>query len=247
METLLSSISIDQEENIHKDIHFLDTMADVFLNTHNTDDAIMFRHLGNELHHFSARLTNKINDITQKLQDIEHKLNDHDSKIITRMISSLTPLPNTQIDRAEDMLPQESFGFVPISSHDLNERINIKNEMLSPVICLWEQSLHQSKGKVQSALRNFVNTIETRKGEFTDILMEISSSVKHFDHLQAKENLKTLGQWSFNLSESDADNLKAAESAIALASYVIGDNNIYTQTGIVNEIQKRHHQYLNNV
>lgn len=250
MEALLSNISTNKEQDIHNDIHFLQTMADVFLNKHDTDDAIIFRHFGNELHNFSTRLQNKIVDVTQKLQDIEHKLNSYapdDAHIVTNLISTLTPNPNTQTNRAEAILYQESFGFVPISSHALNERINITNDIISPVICLWEESLHKSKGKVQTALRNFVDTVETNKGEFTDVLMDISSNLQHFNHTQSKENLKTLGQWTSHLSEIDTDNLKAAESAIALASYILGDNNVYTQPEIVNEIQKRHQQYLKNI
>ena len=247
MEALLSNISMNQEQDIHNDIRLLQTMANVFLNTYNTDDALIFRHFGNELHQFSSRLQNKLVDVTQKLQEIEHTLNNADHKdaiIVRNLISTLTPTTDIDTNRAEVMLQQEQFGFIPISSHDLNERINIKNEMLSPVICLWEESLHKSKGKVQTALRNFVNTIETKKGEFTDTLMDISSNIKDFNHLKSTENLKILGQWTSNLSEIDTDNLKAAESAIALASYILGDNHIYTQPEIVNEIQKRHRKYL---
>jgi glutaredoxin 2 len=247
MEALLSNISVNQEKDIHHDIRLLETMANVFLNTYDTDNAVMFRHFGNELQQFSSILQNKLVDVTQKLQKIEHTLNNaahKDAIIVTNLISTLTPKTDIETNRAEVMLHKEHFGFIPISSHDLNERINIKNEMLSPVICLWEESLHKSKGKVQSALRYFVNTIETKKGEFTDTLMDISSNIKQFDHLKSTENLKVLGQWKSKLSEIDTDNLKAAESAIALASYILGDNHVYTQPEIVNEIQKRHTKYL---
>lgn len=250
MEALLSNISMNQEQDIHHDIRLLETMANVFLNTYDTDNAVIFRHFGNELQHFSSRLQNKLVDVTQKLQEIEHTLSNashQDAILVTNLISALTPKTDIATNRAEVILHKEHFGFIPISSHDLNERINIKNEMLSPVICLWEESLHKSKGKVQSALRNFVNTIEMKKGEFTDTLMDISSNIKHFNHQKSTENLKTLGQWTSNLSEIDTDNLKATETAIALASYILGDSHVYTQPDIVNEIQKRHQKYLENL
>ena len=248
MDTLISMNSANQNKDIYADVNMIDTIADVFLNTHDAENAVLLRHFGNELKQFHARLQNKLYDVTHTLEQIEYKLENvshSDVNVVKQLISSLTP--ETSINRAESNLHEESFCFVPISSRDMYERINIKDDVLSPVICLWEESLNESKGKVQTALRRFVNRIEKTNGEFTDILMDVSSSIKHFDESVSVDNLKTLGQWRSKLTEMNSDNLKATETAIALASYILGDNNVYTQSQIVGEIQKRHNNYLENL
>tara|TARA_B110000008_G_C16707513_1_gene459398 strand:- start:82 stop:702 length:621 start_codon:yes stop_codon:yes gene_type:complete len=202
---------------------------------------------GHELRSYNYRLQNKITEVHTTLTRIEHELKQ--SGLDTSHVRKLSKSLQTNIDshRSESSLSNNETGFMKISSRDLHHRINLSDSNVSPVIKLWEKSLHKTQGKIQSALRFFFSSIEKYPGEISGPTSEISNEIKMFDLKKSCKVAQLLGQYDTTLSEMDTDNMKIFESAIGLTSYILGDETEYISPQVQNIIQEKHLTYLKNM
>tara|TARA_B100000482_G_scaffold168908_1_gene134489 strand:- start:483 stop:1214 length:732 start_codon:yes stop_codon:yes gene_type:complete len=239
MDSLVVSLTTqDTSTSIHHDISILNNVANTFMSLDSDD--LLIRHFGIELKNYNERLQDKLRNVRDSLENMKEKypneifLNDILSKL------------NSEIDqsRSESKLLEIPNGFVNISSKELHERINISSKHISPVVLLWERCLNKHEGKVKSALTEFLSTLEKVPKEFSFHMDDISSDLKYVELPHSQQILKTLGQWTHKLKDFDASILKNAEISIALASYVIGDQNTYTSQSIINKIQEKHKNFL---
>ena len=239
MDSLLVSLSShDSSTNIQNDVNVLSNIADTFINLDSDD--LLIRHFGIELKNYNERLQEKITNARDAIATLKTKFpNEH---ILNNILNSFNTEINT--NRSESKLLDSPSGFVNISSKDLHERINISSMNVSPVILLWEKCLNKHNGKVNSALKEFTSTLEKTPTEFSSHISEISADLKHVKLAHSQKILQTLGQYNQKLREFDTEILKNAEISIALASYVLGEQNTYTSPLITNHIQKKHKNYL---
>lgn len=255
METALLDLQ-NNNATLTDDFRVIDKLSEILLSCEDSEDSMVMRHFGNELKHFGGRLNRKIENVITKLSEVKESVANDPSKcaLVNNLIANLSTETQknreTKTYRAEESLHlnelnESQFGFIPLSSKEMYSRIGIHGGSISPVIHLWESCLHNSNGKVQTALRNFINHIERNPGEFSSHVMSISSSVS--DVQRSYDTLKRLGNWTDRLTEVNDDNLKASESAIALASYVLGDNNVYVSSDIVSKVQAKHIDYLKSI
>ena len=239
MDSLLVSLSShDSSTNIQNDVNVLGNIADTFINLDSDD--LLIRHFGIELKNYNERLQEKITSARDAIQTLKEKFPNEN--ILNDLFHNFSAEINT--NRSESTLLDSPNGFVNISSRELHERINISSMNISPVILLWEKCLNKHNGKVNSALNEFVSTLEKSSKEFSSHIAEISSNLKHVDLAHSQKILQTLGQYNNKLRDFDSQTLKNAEISIALASYVLGDQNTYTSPSITNYIQKKHKNYL---
>lgn len=235
MDTFLQNHAHSTDNDLESDIQILSEMASAFQNMEDhSENGMMLRHFGNEIASVNIRLQDKLQSARNDISTIktlmpngckaQHALNE--------VMQSLKC--EIQTNRAENSLR---------SSLEQKIKTRIGNQD-SPATALWSVSLNEANGKVQSALRSFVNTIESFAGEFTDPLMQISSSITNFDTSQSQDTLKRLASWNDKLYEFNPDNLKAAETAIALTAYALGDQHSHVSNEVIMKIQEKHFEYL---
>lgn len=259
MEALLSEINQTPAADLTTDVGTIRDIANTFRYIENESSTcnLLFTHFGEELHAFADRLELKLNTIAEKLCAVDDAIPfDSACKPELRCTIDICRTSNNKsINRAESGLViddqyvcnprMKKQGFLNISPHELEKKIGcLENaNSMPPALLLWETALHESRGRVQSALRKFISTVEHTPGEFSTPMMEISSKVTT-DMSASKERLKELANWSGNLSEYGQDNIQAAECAIGLVSYALGEQNIYVAPEVITEIQQRHLKFL---
>tara|TARA_B100000945_G_scaffold42859_1_gene29094 strand:- start:195 stop:920 length:726 start_codon:yes stop_codon:yes gene_type:complete len=241
MDTLLTLLNAEPKQSLEKDVDILENISKIFCSD-NSSNSILMHQLGYEIQTYNNRLQNKLKYIVHKLETLQQDKHD---PVMNEIIDTVTS--EISLSRSESELSNVNVSYMNISPNELYDKIGIQSKNLSPVICLWEDVLNKSNGKIQTALRNFFKKIEKTPGQFSNEVMDISSKIQNFDVENSQKLAKLFGQWNSKLSEFDSDNMKAFEVAIALSTYTLGDQNVYVSPEIVQEISDRHMRYLETI
>ena len=237
---------LNDNKSLQMDLSLLHDIASSFKSIdHSSEDATLMRHLGNELEIFSARVRGKLKYVQTKILEMREKTTNiqmqTDMDDLVASISADHDVSNTDANLSPHVM-----GFMDISSQSMQERIGISCNGISPVICLWQACVDKAQGKIQTAIRMFFQQIETYHNEISNEVMKIASVTYRdgYNKCDSKKLLAKLANYQGPLSEYNDENLNVAEVMIALTSYILGDNTIYTSLKPVKEIQKRHTAYI---
>ena len=252
----LSEINSTQNKNIKDELNTIEKVANIFINMQGNSDFLL-RHMGSELFQYNKRLQSKIKCLSDAVDEICNSDNTDVSKIREIIGNANTDLKQ-EISRAEGSLRVKNLsGFVSISDDEMHRRLGYRgiledNKHVYPsdkVQQIWTNCLHSSGGRLQTALRKFVNHLEVDSGELSTPIMQIASELDNFDVKKGIEVIRKFGQYEGNLYEYDVDNIKAADSAISLSMYLAGENDVskYNACQSHTIIQDKHMKFLNNL
>lgn len=239
MEDLMLELNANTTADVLTELDHMESIADVFVDL--PENMSTLRQFGHEIASYQNRLKSKMNDIRVKLQYLHERSDESTRRVLADVLMQMSPEIATS--RAESSALDRRTGFVNLSSGEMVRRIGIESTVVSPVLCLWEDSVKRYRGNLPRALEAFLTTIEKQPGEFATLCADVASKCEIEQEL-AVSTLKTLANYDGTLRQCSPENLRMCESAVALASYVLGDQNVYTSPAIVEEIQRRHVEYL---